>query len=63
MKFKQCDKVKTLFEKEGVPIGTTGIIVSFYGKNEVCEVELLDKDDYPVDVVTYKFNEIKKFEN
>ena len=56
---KEYDKVKTLVEKEGYPIGTIGIVVSLYATYNVCEVELWDSKDYPQDVVTYKFDEIE----
>jgi hypothetical protein len=53
------DKVKTLVEKEGYPPSTIGIIVSFYPDSDYCEVELWDCDEYPVDVVTYRTNELE----
>lgn len=59
MKLKEYDKVRTLVEKEGYPPSTIGIIVSFYPDSDYCEVELWDADEYPVDVVTYKTNELE----
>ncbi len=58
--FNENDKVITLVEKEGFPKGTIGIVVSKYAGGDVYEIELWDSDDYPVDVVTYTFNEIEK---
>ncbi|MDO5041642.1 MAG: hypothetical protein Q4D95_06090 [Peptoniphilus sp.] len=60
MKFKEYDKVKTLVEKDGYPPSTIGIIVSFYPNSDLCEVEIWDKDEYPIDVVTYDVNELEK---
>lgn len=61
MKFKEYDKIKTLVEKNGSPPSTIGIIVSFYPDSDLCEVEICDNDEYPIDVVTYVVNELKKF--
>lgn len=60
MKFKEYDKVRTLIEKDGYLPSTIGIIVNFYPDSEYCEVELQEADGYPVDVVTYKINELEK---
>lgn len=57
--FKENDCVVTFVEKGGFPIGTKGVIVSIYSSGFACEVELWDETDYPVDVVTYLFSEIK----
>ena len=56
---KENDKVKTLVEKDGYPIGTTGIVVSLYTSGPACEVEVWDEEDYPVDVVTYELSEVE----
>lgn len=56
---KENDRVRTLVEKEGFPIGTIGVIVSVYSSGPACEVELWDSNNYPVDVVTYKLCELK----
>ena len=53
------DRVKTLVCKEGFPAGTVGVVVSLYESGPACEVELWDEEDYPIDVVTYKLNEIE----
>ena len=53
-------RVKTLVEREGFPEGTIGVVVSIYGEGPGCEVELWDKDNYPIDVITYNFNELEK---
>ncbi len=58
--FNENDKVITLVEKEGFVKGTVGVVVSKYTGGDVYEVELWDNYDYPVDVVTYAFNEIEK---
>ena len=50
------DRVVTLVEKEGFAKGTIGVIVSKYAAADVCEVELWNSEEYPVDVVTYKAN-------
>lgn len=59
---KENDRVKTIVEKEGFPAGTTGVIVSIYSSGPACEVELWDSNNYPVDVVTYKFCELETVE-
>ena len=59
---KENDRVRTLIEKEGFPIGTIGVIVSIYSSGPACEVELWDSNNYPVDVVTYKFSELETVE-
>ena len=56
---KENDKVKTLVEKDGYPIGTTGIVVSLYTSGPACEVEVWDDEDYPADVVTYELSEVE----
>ena len=56
---KEYDKVKTLIEKNGYPIGSVGVVVSFYSTGPACEVELWDENEYPVDVVTYLFEELE----
>ena len=60
--FKENDRVRTLVEKEGFPIGMIGVIVSIYSSGPACEVELWDSNNYPVDVVTYKFSELETVE-
>lgn len=55
---KEYSKVKTIVPKEGFPAGTIGIVVSVYSSGPACEVELWDEHEYPVDVVTYTFNEL-----
>lgn len=55
---KENDRVKTLVEKEGFPAGTIGVVVSIYSEGPQCEVELWDADEYPLDVVTFSFDEI-----
>lgn len=60
MSLKEYDKVRTLVGKEGYPPNTIGVIVSFYAKSDFCEVEIWDNDGYPIDVVTYEMNELKK---
>lgn len=59
---KENDRVKTLVEKEGFPVGTMGVVVSVYSEGPQCEVEVWDADEYPVDVVTYSFDEIEGVE-
>ena len=56
------DRVVTLVEKEGFAKGTIGVIVSKYVAADVCEIELWNSEEYPVDVVTYKANELQKVE-
>lgn len=51
--------VKTLVEKDGIPAGTIGIVVSLYENGPACEVEFGDSDSNPIDVVTYTFDEIE----
>lgn len=59
---KENNRVRTLVEKEGFPIGTIGVIVSVYSSEQACEVELWDSDNYPIDVVTYKLYELETVE-
>ena len=59
---KENDRVKTLVEKEGFPVGTMGVVVSVYPEGPQCEVEGWDADEYPVDVVTYSVDEIEGVE-
>ena len=56
---KEYSKVKTMVEKDGYPIGTIGVVVSLYSTGAACEVELWDKNEYPVDVVTYLIDELE----
>lgn len=56
---KEYDKVKTLVEKKGYPIGSVGVVVSTYSTGPACEVEIWDETEYPVDVVTYLFDELE----
>jgi hypothetical protein len=53
------DRVKTLVEKDGFPAGALGVVVSLYGEGPGCEVEIWDKNEYPIDVVTYDFSELE----
>ena len=55
---KENQKVRTLVDKEGFKAGTVGVVVSIYSSGPACEVELWDENDYPVDVVTYLFDEL-----
>lgn len=56
---KEYDLVKTLVEKCGYPKGTKGVIVGIYKGGKACNVELWDKTNYPIDVITYITNEIE----
>ncbi len=58
----EYDKVKTLVEKQGFPVGSIGVVVSIYSSGPACEVELWDENEYPVDVVTYLLDEIEVIE-
>ena len=55
------DRVRTLVNKNKFPAGTSGVVVSIYSSGEACEVELWDKNDYPIDVVTYELSELAPF--
>ena len=57
---KEYDRVKTLIDKGQYPQGTIGVVVSFYDGHSACEVEIWNEQNYPIDVVTYKLNEIEK---
>ena len=59
---KEYTSVKTLIDKEGVPAGTIGVVVSVYSTGPACEVEVWDENRYPFDVVTYLFNELEEIE-
>ena len=56
---KVNDKVKTKVEKDGYGVGSIGIVVSIYSTGPACEVEIWDENDYPIDVVTYLFDELQ----
>lgn len=47
-------------EKEGFPAGTKGVVISIYSSGHACEVEVWDENDYPVDVITYGLDEVKR---
>lgn len=55
--------IKTLVEKNGIPAGTKGVVVSVYTSGPACEVEIWDETDYPIDVVTYLLSEIEEIDN
>ena len=55
-------KVRTLVKKGEYPAGTLGVVVSIYSSGPACEVELWDSDNYPIDVVTYRFDELASAE-
>lgn len=59
---KEYDVVKTLVEKSGFKTGTKGVVVSVYADKKACEVEVWDDEKYPVDVVTFSLDELKKEE-
>ena len=62
MIMKEYMSVKTLVDKEGVPAGTIGVVVSVYATGPACEVEVWDEHRYPFDVVTYLFSELEEIE-
>ena len=55
----EYSKVKTLVEREGYPAGTIGIVVSLYSTGPASEVEIQNENGEPVDVVTYKLDELE----
>ena len=55
---EENQRVQTLVEKNGFKAGTIGVVVSVYSSGPACEVELWDENNYPVDVVTYLFDEL-----
>ena len=57
---KEYDRVNTLIDKGKYPQGTIGVVVSFYKDSDACEVEIWNEQNYPIDVVTYKLDEIEK---
>ncbi len=59
---KEYDIVKTLVEKEGFPIGSKGVVASIYSTGPACEVEMWDENNYPIDVVTFLFDELELLE-
>ncbi len=59
---EENSKIITLVEKKGYKAGTIGVVVSIYSMGSACEVELWDDNDYPIDVITYLFSEIKVIE-
>ncbi len=59
---REYDKIKILVCKEGFPAGSVGVVVSLYNSGPACEVEVLDDNGYPADVVTYLLSEITPWE-
>lgn len=57
---KEYSRVTTIVKKCGYPVGTHGVVVSVYASGKACEVELWDSDDYPIDVITYRFDELSE---
>lgn len=55
---EEDDRVRTLVSKEGFPAGTIGAVVGVYEEDELCDVELWDRNEFPVGIVTYRFSEI-----
>ena len=53
-------KLKYQSKEDCYSASTIGVIVSFYPDLDLCEVEIWDNDEYPIDVVTYKVNELEK---
>ena len=62
MKIQERDIVKTLVDKEGAQKGSKGVVVSIYSGYPVCEVEIWNETNYPIDVITYKFEELEVLE-
>ena len=60
---KEYDRVRTLVKKDGYDAGTVGVVVSVYTSAPACEVELWDENEYPIDVVTYLFEELEVIDN
>lgn len=42
-----------------VPAGAIRVVVSLWAEGKAYEVEVWDEAGYPMDVVTYKFGELK----
>lgn len=59
MEIWERDIVKTLVDKKGFPKGSKGVVVYVYIGGPECEVEIWNESNYPVDVVTYAFNELE----
>jgi len=59
---KENSKVETKTERDGFPIGSIGVVVSLYSTGPACEVEMWDENNYPKDVVTYLFSELKEID-
>ena len=53
-------RVITRVGKQGFPAGTLGVIVSVYKTGPACEVELWDKNEIPLDVVSFLFDELEE---
>lgn len=51
--------VLTLVEKQGYPTGSLGIIVDIFAELKSCNVQLLDNQYHPQDIVNYLFSEIE----
>ena len=63
MKIQERDIVRTLVDKEWVLKGSRGVVVLIYSGYPVCEVEIWDETNYPIDVITYKFDELEVVEH
>ena len=55
---RENQRVRTLVEKDGFKTGTLGVVVSVYSSGPACEVEIWNENGYPVDVITYRFDEL-----
>lgn len=62
MKIQERDIVRTLVDKEWFLKGSRGVVVLIYSGYPVCEVEIWDETNYPIDVITYKFDELEVVE-
>lgn len=62
MKIQERDIVRILVDKEWFLKGSRGVVVLIYSGYPVCEVEIWDETNYPIDVITYKFDELEVVE-
>ncbi len=63
MEIQERDIVRTLVDREGFLKESKGVVVSIYYGYPVCEVEIWDKTNYLIDVITYKFDELEVIEH
>lgn len=62
MKFLEGDIVKTQVDKEGFRRGQKGLIIHIYDGQNACLCEVWNDKNYPIGLVSYKFDELELIE-